>query len=285
MPICTIHLLSLSVPLSTFLQTLSSTSLKPLTISRVIRWIILPSHLSTIPLLAQNIHWEILLILPSLSSPLPSSLQHEVTHHWSLEAGIPSRLLENYASKNARLLHPEKGDVKPLKGALDSLKERRKKEGQMPKSSQDLELSPELLSWIENFTSSGTREAEGAVSMLNLLAFEPGRKAEYLKYGAAFAASAGSSRGGNAKIVGSVIKSDTGGNQDEGEDVKGEGWDEIALAHYPSLWHFADMLASEEYQDVNKRYRVGSLRDTCILCTSEVGIEEMVGMGVTSAKL
>ncbi len=100
--------------------------------------------------------------------------------------------------------------------------------------------------------------------MLNLLAFKPGLKSEYLKYGAEFAKSVGSRRGGNAKIVGSVIRDGT---------ADGEGWDEVALAHYPSIWHFADMLASEDYQAVNKRHRVGSLRDTFILCTSELGLE------------
>lgn len=50
---------------------------------------------------------------------------------------------------------------------------------------------------------------------------------------------------------------------------------QVALAHYPSLDHFADMLASEDYQDVNKKYRVPSLKDTCILCTSELGIEKL----------
>ena len=33
------------------------------------------------------------------------------------------------------------------------------------------------------------------------------------------------------------------------------------------------MLASEDYQAVNKKYRVGSLKDTFILCTSELGLE------------
>jgi len=56
----------------------------------------------------------------------------------------------------------------------------------------------------------------------------------------------------------------------EGQE-RGE-WDEIALAHYPSILHFADMLASEDYQEVNQKYRVGSLRDTCILCTSELDL-------------
>lgn len=144
----------------------------------------------------------------------------------------------------------------PLSGSLDKAR--------IASSAQALELSPELLRWVETF---GEAEGAGAVSMLNLLAFKPGLKEEYLKYGAEFARSAGSKRGGNAKIVGSVI-------HNKGAADGGEGWDEVALAHYPSVWHFADMLASEDYQDVNKKYRVGSLKDTFILCTSELGLDE-----------
>lgn len=115
--------------------------------------------------------------------------------------------------------------------------------------------------WVSKFSG---QEGKGAVSMLNLLAFREGQKGEYLNYGAEFAKSVGSRRGGTAKIVGTVVRQD-GDN--------GEGWDEVALAHYPSIWHFADMLASEDYQAVNKKYRVGSLRDTFILCTTEIGID------------
>lgn len=50
---------------------------------------------------------------------------------------------------------------------------------------------------------------------------------------------------------------------------------QVALAHYPSLDHFADMLAGEDYQHVNKKHRVPSLKDTCILCTSELAIEKL----------
>lgn len=105
------------------------------------------------------------------------------------------------------------------------------------------------------------------MSMLNLLSFLPGKKASYLKYGAEFSKSIGSRRGGVAKIVGTVVYE----NENGGEE---ERWDEVALAHYPSIWHFADMLASEDYQAVNQRDRVPSLRDTAILCTSEVGLDE-----------
>ncbi|CAL3967944.1 unnamed protein product [Diplocarpon coronariae] len=262
MPICTIHLLSLSVSLPSFFAILSSTPLQPLTIARVLRWIILPTSLSTSPLLARNIHWDILLILPS-PVPLPQPLQAAIQHHWSIQAGVPARLLKHYDAKNQRLLTPEKGDVPPLTGSLE-------KGPLMSESSQGLELSPELLRWIE-----GAPEGRDAVSMLNLLSFLPGKKEEYFKYGQAFADGAGSRRGGNAKIVGSVIHPERSAGEESvvsGNERDTEPWDEVALAHYPSLWHFADMLASADYQAANQRWRVGSLRDTLILCTSEVAL-------------
>jgi hypothetical protein len=131
--------------------------------------------------------------------------------------------------------------------------------------------------------------------MLNLLKFKPGKEAKesYLRYGKAFGERIGSSRGGNAKLVGNVVPSTGGsgvsgpaGSETEAKEwagVKGvggekekENWDEFALAHYPSIEHFADMLASEDYQEVNLRDRVPSLRDTCILCTSEIAIGEIL---------
>ena len=60
------------------------------------------------------------------------------------------------------------------------------------------------------------------------------------------------------------------GRGDVGEEGDGQGWDEIAIAHYPSLRHFAAMAGSRDYQDVNKKSRVGALRDTFILCTMEI---------------
>lgn len=47
----------------------------------------------------------------------------------------------------------------------------------------------------------------------------------------------------------------------------------MALAHYPSLKHFADMAGSEDYQQANHKWRVPSLKDTFILCTTELDIE------------
>ncbi|CAO2649259.1 Nn.00g066440.m01.CDS01 [Neocucurbitaria sp. VM-36] len=282
MPLCTLHLLALHTttpnPLQTFLSTLNSTPLSPLVISRVIRWIILPTSLSTEHLLARNISWDLLLILPSTSA-LPSNLSALVNHHWSVTAGVPSRLTQNFKTKNDRLLHPERGSVPELSSGGANAK--------TTDSSQQLELSAELDAWINAFVGKSGKAGRGAVSMFNLLSFKPGMKSEYLKYGAAFAESIGSRHGGNAKIVGNVtavngVAKATSKEKEKGDgdgDVGGAEWDEIALAHYPSILHFRDMLASEEYQRVNKKHRVPSLRDTCILMTSEIAIEELGGHG------
>jgi hypothetical protein len=271
MPLCTIHLLALdpTTPLSTFLTTLKSSTISPLVVSRVIRWIILPSQLSTETLLGLNIHWDLFLVLPD-TSPLPDNLRKLVQHHWSITAGVPSRLLQDFSSKNAKLLHPEPSSVPKLDENKDGVRK-------TTTSSQDLELSAGLEAWIQDFTSKKSAESEGAVSMFNLLAFKSGMKAEYLKYGAAFAESIGSRHGGNAKIVGNVVAPERSEDKPTSKgdvlDASSDGWDEVALAHYPSIRHFRDMLTSEDYQEVNKRHRVGSLRDTCILMTSEMEID------------
>ncbi|KAF7877365.1 hypothetical protein EAF04_001047 [Stromatinia cepivora] len=190
------------------------------------------------------------MILPN-TDILPSSLQNLILHQWQVTAGVPSRLFQDFTSKNKKLLKPRSEDIPPLTGRLN--------EHSTTSSAQALELSPPLLEWTKTFSK---QEGRGAVSMLNLLAFKPGLKEQYLKYGSEFAKSIGSKRGGIAKIVGTVIHEENPKERSE--------WDEVALAHYPSIEHFADMLASEDYQEGNRKHRVGSLKDTFILCTTEL---------------
>lgn len=262
MPLATLHLVSLSpnttIPL--YLRALRSQSVQPLVVARAVRWIIKPEKLSVPQLLDTT--WDLLIIVPS-SSPLPDAYLGKdwVQQHWSITAGVPKSIVNGFDATNERILHPRPGDVPALTGSLDKPR--------MSDSAQGLELSDELLSWAKGFRLG----RDGAVSMLNLLAFKPGPEAHaaYLRYGKAFAESIGSRRGGRAKIVGKVVPWQ--GTPDE----DGAGWDEVALAHYPSIGHFVDMLASEDYQAVNHSDRLGSLRDTCILCTTELDPELQTG--------
>lgn len=200
------------------------------------------------------------MIITLVSAPLPSNVldMDLVSDHWSITAGVPSGLTNNFHERNQQLLHPKSGDVPELTGSMS--KPRMASSG----STQGLEVNDELIEWSKKF-----KLGNGAMSMLNLLAFLPGKDAHesYLRYGKAFAESIGKRRGGNAKVVGKVVPKY--GTKDEDTS----GWDEIALAHYPSIHHFTDMLASEDYQAVNHKDRLPSLKDTCILCTSELDPE------------
>lgn len=151
-------------------------------------------------------------------------------------------------------------------------------------------MDPELYKFMESLTKT---YGDKPVTMLNLLRFNSGGKESYKQYGQAFVPVA-KKRGGDAKLVGNVIHDKTNGIAGPGEEPKGskegEWWDEVSLVHYPSIRAFCDMLAGEDYQEVNKKYRLGvglrdrranrsmlissqALKDTMLLCTTEVGLD------------
>ena len=206
MPVCTFLLLSLNASIPAFVSKMREGSLQPLIIARVVRWIITPTKLSKHSLLDPTVSWHLMLIFPYGPILLPLELQPMIRKSWSIQAGVPSKLINSFETKNEHLLHPTTAEIPPLTGSLNRPR--------IAESAQGLELSQELQNWIMS-----EDRPNGAVSMLNLLAFQPGKKGEYMKYGQAFAESVGSLRGGVAKIVGRTV---SGGCSDDcGE------WDEV----------------------------------------------------------
>ena len=206
MPICTVQLLCLDSSIDTFITALLSSSLEPIIVARVIRWIITPTSLSKEPLLSQSSPWDLLLILPDAIKSLPAELGSLVRRIWSIQAGVPSKLLTSFESRNSQILHPPPNTLPALTGSLSN--------PQKADSAQSLELTDDLQSWIQ-----GGRGPKGAISMLNLLAFKPGLKEQYLKYGKAFSESVGSRRGGVAKLVGRIVPETCSDGCPEWEEV------------------------------------------------------------------
>ena len=56
----------------------------------------------------------------------------------------------------------------------------------------------------------------------------------------------------------------------EGEKV---GWKDTALVWYPSIWHFGELLGDPEYEETDRKFKRGVLRDGSILCCTEVVVE------------
>ncbi|KAF2225173.1 hypothetical protein BDZ85DRAFT_89515 [Elsinoe ampelina] len=171
---------------------------------------------------------------------------------YNMKIGVPRKLYADYPTTNEKLLRQAKSI--PLTGSLDDNNK------SPPKTSQKLELSDDLRRFMDSFTKE--RGEDQPVTMLNLLCFKPNSQKQYATYGQHFQ-TAGGRRGGNAKMVGSVVKS---------VDKQGEQkwWDEVAIVHYPSIRHFCDMAAGDDYQEINQKYRLPSLEDTILLCTTEL---------------
>ncbi|KAI1327725.1 hypothetical protein F5Y16DRAFT_184419 [Xylariaceae sp. FL0255] len=283
MAICTLHLLALNrgKTLAALLSALRRAGIKPVSQARVLRWMILPRRISSGHLLARNIHWDALLILDDTAAAskedgsIPASLRAEfIAAEWTTTVGTSAKLLTGYGASNAELLGlPWKPSVLDSTAGGDNLKE-------AASGSRNLELTPELASYISSLPQHLRRHP---VSMLNLLSFNEGKHASYVKYGQEFTKRVGSRHGGKVKIVGKVVGSGFVEGQGEGDSGEGkgkEGWDEIAFVHYPSIAHFASMAGDADYQAVNREHRLGALKDTFIICVMEIGDDgEVVGRG------
>ncbi|KAE9362782.1 hypothetical protein N431DRAFT_475621 [Stipitochalara longipes BDJ] len=249
MAIIKVFLVSLttSTTSSTFLEALKSSSLKPLITARVIQWIIHPTQASY--LLTQN--WDFMLILTPPST-LPDILTSLIAHTFSITIQEPDDFLTMLKAENTSWLYPKPEDVPKLTHLDAPL---------IATGQQRVELTPSLLAFANSKLCP-----EGPISMLNLVSFQPFEscRKSYAEYVDALKAGIGTRHGACLKVWGDA------GVEEKG--VVGE-WEEVVLAGYSSLKHFADMLADEDYQDVNLRLRLPALRDTCILMTSEVKLD------------
>ncbi|KAI0180353.1 hypothetical protein GGR52DRAFT_239903 [Hypoxylon sp. FL1284] len=269
MVLCHLHLISLEdgVSAGAFLAQLRRHGVRPVAQARPIRWMILPTHMSTGHLLGRNIRWDLLLVLEE-GRAIPADAEKHVRAAWTATVGASAKALSSYASTNEALLHPTPGTV-----AAPEYDDSSQVQAQA-RTSQNLEVSAELRSWIAGLPGAARAHP---VSMLNLLAFRPGKLDQYKRYGAEFAARVGSRHGGRVKIVGKVAA---------GGQARADGWDEVAFVHYPSVRHFAAMASSSDYQDVNRKYRLGALEDTFILCVMEIDDNgDIVGLRPDKGKL
>lgn len=294
MPLCTLHLLSLTDPshLSNLLAhihtttTASPPSENPIvTLAQPLHWIIAPTTLDADSLLTPE--WHFLVILRSTSpaaEKLMTSIMNadtntagfQVAGHYELAVGIPSRLIDTYHHNSRGIKTPLPTITSPtaminpnLSTTADSSSTRSPaSEARSQPLSQDFTPTPDLTAYI------ASQPHRGPISMLNLLCFAPGKKESYLAYSAQFTSVQGAKRGARPKIVASVIAPArsrvTARGADRDREETGEKWDEIALVEYPSLELFAGMLADEEYQAGNRALREPALRDTGILCVVEL---------------
>ena len=256
MPHCTIYLISLnhSIAPTDFLNEVSALSDSPVCSAKVQKWIVPPQQISVNPLLTQNPPWDVFLIFPNVESNLLQDLAFHVRATWTLIADFSEETLVSYSTVNKRLLHPDPGTVPVLDSA-------RKKQSLEQDDGGEHLMDPATRNWVDTFADG---DGAKAVTMFNLLCFNPGKKDSYMEYVSEFATTVATKRGSTLKMAGEVVTTGRSG---------GDGaWETVALVHYPSIMHFADCTDSAEYKRLARKYKgsAGALWDTGILCLSEL---------------
>lgn len=211
----------------------------------------------------------------SLSLASHPITRSDVAAEYVVAVGIPSRIMNSYADRT-RQLNKEASETERL--SVEDLQQSpaRTVARYQPKTSQNLEMSPALVELVEELQQLGTQDGladgRGPVQQLNLLSFKTDKadKDRYYEYGKGFGQAA-AKFGGEPKIMASVVKAE----EDARGAQKDKWWDEVSLVNYHSLSHFAGMAASEQYQHINRSYRLPSLDDTTIICTQEVDLESL----------
>ena len=170
MPLLILSLLRLHSPVDkgSFLRTLSSTPNLDIVFASEPRYSVIRPSKIDIGILTTT-PWDLLLLL---RGSIPASVQGRIAAEYRITVGIPSRILLTYPSRNAKLL-AEAPNVS-LTGSLEKAQER------MRDSAQNLELSPDLLRFMDELTAE---YGEKPVTMLNLLNFEREGKGAYYRYG------------------------------------------------------------------------------------------------------
>lgn len=168
MPLLTLHLLQLQqCSAEDFLKKLHQTEpATKIVVASKPRYLVVHVNKQDVSDL-NNKQYDLMLLLQGKEGAIPSFLKSHVKFEYKINVGIPSKLLASYPEKNQKLL--KEAPLAQLTGSLDNPK--------MPESSQNLELSPDLLKFMKS------NENTGPVTMLNLLRFNKDGKPSYYQYG------------------------------------------------------------------------------------------------------
>ncbi|MCJ1441704.1 MAG: hypothetical protein MMC23_002196 [Stictis urceolatum] len=250
---CTIRLLT--VPAESTPELISSLKTqepRPLTIAHAHHWIS-PSHLCAT--LRDNSSFNICTILPGSSATLPASIKPLVTSSFHISIELADEWISNYASRNKDFLETEAEDPSPFP-AKPTLPED-------PEEDLEFPLTESLREFISNFSHT----YNGPVSMLNLLAFYPGKQPMYQKYIEGFAAALGPMFGNAPRLIGGIV------GHEEQEQRAETLWELLGLIHYPNVASFGRMLENDAYKELDRTYKRGVVKDNPIVCLVEIDMD------------
>ncbi|KAK4507056.1 hypothetical protein PRZ48_000790 [Zasmidium cellare] len=123
---------------------------------------------------------------------------------------------------------------------------------------------------LKDFLRTFGTSHPGPIAMFNLLSYLPEQRPRYFQYMAAFQESVGIKYGGQPVVIGLGVLDWSSREQEKGQEGD---WEDTAVIWYPSLWHFGKMFDDEGYMEVDRKFKVGVIRDNPLLCCTEVELE------------
>lgn len=267
---CTIHILALN-PLKEVKEVIRSVSDDEwsswcLVKGRPHGWVHPPKHNTTAQLLADD--WDLFLLTED-GIELPVGLAKNTIAHLSVDVSVSKSQYNDLKSRIGKIPQPI-----PETPVLPS---QWPKDGGVPNSAisnvprmngpGELKLDAEMVGFLSTTLPESVNNRP--VSLFNLFKYPNKDSTVHGAYMEGFKEKFGPAAGAGVKFMGPV----SGGINFTGDRLK-EGrwegeWHDANLVQYDSIWHYAYMLSTEVYQELNQQKMAG-LEDTCILCVSEV---------------
>ena len=294
---CTIHLIALvpGVTPQDFIKDLTNNSAsgsRPYILKGIPHgWVHQPHHNNLESLLAHK--WGVFL-LTERSSELPDVVQDIVAAHLWVEVAIPNTQHEALISHIGTPPQPM-----PSTPSLPSDWSRASGDGGLippdaittqqnivaPLRAGELKLDTTMAEFLTKTLPEDVRNKP--ISLFNLFRYpSDGDSSVHDHYMEGFKEKFGDAAGARVKFMGPVhsaihytssseVEEEQAGSSTEtanGSAIE-KAWHDANLVQYDSIWHYAYMLSTDVYQELN-REKMQGLVDTCILCVSEMEMLE-----------
>lgn len=232
-------------------------------------WVHRP-HLSPHKELLLAHRWNFFLLTKSAS--LPGTVGEIVSAHVSIQVSIPREQYDQLESQvntipKPNLQTPPLPKEWPEKGGIPTLAI--SKPTNEPLKVGELNLDPSMTEFLSNSLPNDVRNAP--VGLFNLFMYPDGDSSVHEHYMEGFRRDFGDAAGVAMKFMGPVrpdIIYDSS-SAAKSEEKSRTGWQDANLVQYDTIWHYAYMLSTTTYAELNKE-KISGLRDTCILLTSEM---------------
>lgn len=236
-------------------------------------WVLQPHSQQAKPLLSQD--WNLFLLTKSSSQDVDSSINDLGASSVKGIVSIPQSQYHQLVSDVPKPATPS-NDTPPLPSEWSD-----GQNGKIPnrhvlppkKASLhpgELKLYEPMATYLSTTLPEAVRQKP--VSLFNLFKYRDGDSSVHEHYMQGFKEKFGPAAGAQLKFMGPLSSQPQLAGEGLFAGSETMGWQDANLVQYDSIWHYAYMLSTEVYAELNKE-KVEGLEDTCILLISETELQ------------